>query len=278
VRILDFGFSIFDFTLPSDRKLKIKNRKCLFCVCLVLGCASAFGGDAPKPGEVVAGVSGIKFAFIPAGELEMGSPAEEKGREPEEVLHRVKISRPFRMGVTEVTQAQWRAVMGQRRGSFEGDSLPAAEVTWQDAVTFCVKLSDIEKKKCRLPTEAEWEYACRAGSSKRFSVGEELSALGWYDDNAEEKPHPVAQKRPNAWGLHDMHGNVAEWCSDFYQAPYAATAATDPAGAQQGTSRVVRGGSWSAFERGCRCASRGNANPAHQMKTVGFRVVMEVDE
>jgi len=249
------------------------------------------------------GASGIKFAFIPAGEFEMGSPADEKGREPDESLHRVKISKPLRMSVTEITQAQWRAVWGElatRPTSFAGDDLPVEEVTWQDAVAFCEKLTAIEKRKCRLPTEAEWEYACRAGSSRRFSgavpqasrlvAGEKLGELGWYDDNAEEKPRPVARKKPNAWGLYDMHGNVAEWCSDFYEAPYAAPhpplspggrglgEGADPAGPMQGSSRVVRGGSWASFERGCRCASRGNANPAHQMKTVGLRVVMEYEE
>jgi formylglycine-generating enzyme required for sulfatase activity len=205
----------------------------------------------------------------------MGSPPDEKGREPEEVRHRVKISKPFRMSVTEITQAQWRTVMGRKRGSFEGDNLPVEAISWQEAVAFCAKLSEIEKKKCRLPTEAEWEYACRAGATGRFSGGEELKDLAWYDENADERPHPVAQKKPNAWGLYDMHGNVAEWCADFYETPYSARAAVDPAGPPQGVARVVRGGSWASFERGCRCASRGSANPAHQMKTVGFRVVME---
>jgi formylglycine-generating enzyme required for sulfatase activity len=206
----------------------------------------------------------------------MGSPPDEKGREGEEALHRVKISKSFRMSVTEITQAQWRAVMGQRRGNFAGDDLPVEGVGWQDAVAFCEKLSALGKKKCRLPSEAEWEYACRAGSRERFSGTASLAELAWYDDNSDAQPHPVAQKKPNAWGLYDMHGNVAEWCADFYAAPYADKASTDPSGPAQGSSRVVRGGSWSSFERGCRCASRGNANPAHQMKTVGFRVVREL--
>jgi len=263
MRIFGFRFSIFD---------------CALCACLLLSCAAAFGGAGVNPGEVVTGASGIKFASIPAGEFEMGSPAGEKGREPEEAQHRVKISKPFRMSSTEITQSQWRAILGQRRSSFEGDDMPVEELTWQDAVAFCAKLSGIEKKKCRLPTEAEWEYACRAGSAGRFSGGEALTEVGWYDDNAAEKPHAVAQKKPNAWGLYDMHGNVAEWCSDFYEAPCAAKTTADPAGPPQGASRVVRGGSWSSFERGCRCASRGSANPAHQMKNVGFRVVMETGE
>jgi len=249
-----------------------------FCVLFVPGSGALRAADAPKAGDVITNAVGMKLAHIPAGEADMGSPADEKGREEEESRHRVKITRPFRMGVTEVTQAQWKAVMGQRRGGFDGDNLPVEEVTWKDAVAFCEKLSKQEGKTYRLPTEAEWEYACRAGAMGRFSGGEKLDELAWYDDNGEEKTHPVATKKPNAWGLYDMHGNVAEWCADFYAAPYAAQAAGDPAGPAQGTSRVVRGGSWSSFERGCRCASRSNANPAHQMKTVGFRVVLEDDK
>jgi formylglycine-generating enzyme required for sulfatase activity len=258
----------------------------LLCVYIFLGCAGIFAGEAPKPGdvqqssrivEVVAGASGIKFAFIPAGEFDMGSPADEKGREEEETKHRVKISKPFRMSTTEITQAQWKALMGQRRGEFDGENLPVESATWKDAVAFCEKLSQVEGKKCRLPTEAEWEYACRAGATGRFSGGEKLDELAWYDDNAEEKTHPVASKKPNAWGLYDMHGNVAEWCADFYVSPYAAQNATDPTGPAQGTGRVIRGGSWSSFERGCRSASRSSANPAHQPKTVGVRVLMEVE-
>ncbi|MGD0092499.1 MAG: formylglycine-generating enzyme family protein, partial [Planctomycetota bacterium] len=149
-----------------------------FCVLLILWAARASGGDTPKPGETEAGSFGMKWAFIPAGEFDMGSPADEKGREGEEALHRVKISKPFRMSVTEVTQGQWQAVMGQRRGNFTGDNLPVEGVSWQDAVAFCEKLSALEKKKCRLPTEAEWEYACRAGSTQRFSCAENVAELG----------------------------------------------------------------------------------------------------
>ncbi|MCY3021711.1 MAG: SUMF1/EgtB/PvdO family nonheme iron enzyme [Planctomycetota bacterium] len=218
----------------------------------------------------------MRLAYIPAGEADMGSPGDEKGREDDEALHRVKLAKPFRIGVTEVTQAQWKAVMGQRRGEFEGDNLPVESVSWKDAVAFCEKLSKTEGKTYRLPTEAEWEYACRAGSAGRFSAADKLTDAAWYDDNGEEKTHPVAAKKPNAWGLYDMHGNVAEWCGDYYAPKYPAQAATDPTGPAEGTGRVVRGGSWSSFERGCRCASRSNVNQAHQMKTIGFRVVMEL--
>ncbi len=232
--------------------------------------------DAPKPGETVANSVGMKLTLVPAGEFRMGSPADEKGREAEETPHRVTIGRAFRIGTTEVTQAQWKAVMGARRGRFEGDDLPVEDVSWNDAVAFCQKLSKAEGKTYRLPTEAEWEYACRAGAAGRFAA-DDLDALAWYDDNSEGRTHPVAAKKPNAWGLYDMHGNVAEWCADYY-APYPPGDAADPAGPPEGKARVVRGGSFASFDRGCRSASRSSARPAYQMKVIGLRVVLELPQ
>jgi len=246
----------------------------VLCASVSLWCAVPSFAAAPKAGEVLT-AGGLKFAYIPAGQFVMGSATDEKGREEEETPHKVTLGKAFYMGVTEVTQVQWKAVMGQRRGGFEGDALPVEEVSWKDATAFCEKLSAATGRKCRLPTEAEWEYACRAGAAGRFSGSDKLDDLSWFDDNSEEKTHPVGTKKPNAWGLYDMHGNVAEWCADYYAVPYSLKETTDPTGPAQGSARVVRGGSWSSFERGCRCASRMNLNPAHQMKTVGFRVVLE---
>ena len=231
--------------------------------------------QAPKPGGTVANSVGMKLAYVPAGEFDMGSAAGEKGHEHDESRHRVRISRAFRIGATEVTQAQWQAVMGRRRGRFEGDDLPVEDISWKETVAFCEKLSKTEGKTYRLPTEAEWEYACRAGTDGRFA-GDRLEELAWFDDNSDARTHPVATKKPNAGGLYDVHGNVAEWCADYYAPAYPSGDVVDPAGPAEGKSRVVRGGSWASLARGCRCASRGNMPSAYQMRTIGFRVVMEL--
>ena len=241
---------------------------------LILAWTSLHAANALRPGDGLTNSIGMKLAFIPAGEFDMGSPADEKGREEEETLHRVKITRPFRLGATEVTQAQWKAVMGERRGRFDGASLPVEDIAWAEAAAFCEKLSKLDGRKYRLPTEAEWEYACRAGSPGRFA-GDKLDDLAWYDASSDGCTHPVAAKKPNAWGLYDVHGNVAEWCADYYAPSYPAAAA-DPTGPAAGKARVVRGGSWASFERGCRCASRSSAPAAYQLKFVGLRVVMEL--
>jgi formylglycine-generating enzyme required for sulfatase activity len=260
----------------SQFAARLAGRSVLVVGALAIGFAALQAADAPKPGDVVTNSIGMKLAYIPAGEFDIGSAADEKGHEEDETLHRVKITHAFRIGVTEVTQAQWKAVMGQRRGKFEGDDLPVEEISWADAKAFCEKLSKAEGKTYRLPTESEWEYACRAGAIGRFA-GEKLADLGWFDDNADEKTHPVTAKKPNAWGLYDMHGNVAEWCADAYAPGYPPGPVADPAGPAEGKGRVVRGGSFASLERGCRCASRSSAPAAYQMKTVGLRVVCAID-
>ena len=240
-----------------------------------IGLLAPHGPAAPPPGQAVANSIGMKMLYIPAGEFDMGSAAGEKGHEPDETLHRVKIRRAFRMSATEITQAQWKAVMPRRRGKFKGEKLPVEQVSWKDAVAFCRALSKKEAKTYRLPTEAEWEYACRAGRRGPIKR-EKLDDLAWYDDNSRETTHPVAAKKPNAWGLYDVHGNVAEWCADWYAAAYPAGRATDPTGPAEGKARVVRGGSFLSLARGCRAASRTSHPPPYQMHSVGFRVVMEI--
>ncbi len=230
----------------------------------------------PKPGQVIANSVGMKLAYVPAGEFDMGSPADQKGHEHDETLHRVKITRSFRMSATEVTQAQYKAVTGQRKGRHEGDDLPVEEISWDDAVAFCQKLSKLEGKTYRLPSEAEWEYACRAGAGGAYALAGDLDEIAWFDDNSEGVTHPAGGKKPNAWGLYDMHGNVGEWCGDFYAA--YGPAATDPAGPAEGKARVVRGGSFASLARGCRCASRASQPAGYQMKTIGFRVVLELEK
>ena len=237
--------------------------------------ASAVATDTPEPGQTITNSIGMDLAFIPAGTFAMGSPLDQRGRQFDEKPRAVTLTRPFYIAGAEVTQAQWRAVMGNAPSRFEGDDRPVDSVSWNDAVAFCKRLSEMEGRTYRLPTEAEWEYACRAGSPGWFGAGDDLSALGWHMDNSADQTQPVGRKAPNAWGLRDMHGNVAEWCADFYGAEYDDDAVEDPKGPEAGSARVIRGGSWRSTERGCRSAARASAPPTYQYNYVGFRVVME---
>jgi len=221
----------------------------------------------------------MKMVLIPAGKFMMGSPDSEQGRSEEEgPQHKVTISKPFYVGVTEVTQAQYEAVMGTNPSKFKGATNPVEMVSWNDATEFCKKLSEKTRQAVRLPTEAEWEYACRAGSQTLFSFGDVDSALGdfaWYWGNSGSQSHPVGQKRPNAWGLFDMHGNVWEWCADWY-GDYPKGTVTDPQGAASGEYRVLRGGCWYDYPNYCRAAYRSYLTPVNRDKYCGFRVVVSV--
>jgi len=228
----------------------------------------------PKPGEVVTNSLGMKLAYVPPGEFVMGSGVDEPGRHDDEARHPVRITRGFHLGVTEVTQGQWKAVSGFNRSEVEGNDLPVSRISWQHAVTFCKQLSRREGRTYRLPTEAEWEYACRAGSTGPFAGTGGADEMAWHMNNSDDVPHPVATKRPNAWGFCDLHGNVAEWCADRYARDYPGAAA-DPNGPAEGKYRVVRGGSFGHFPRACRSAARASQNPAYQLQQVGLRVVME---
>jgi len=214
----------------------------------------------------------MTLVFIPAGRFNMGSPREEVGHMPDEAQHAVTLTRAFWLAATPVTQMQWRAVMGTDPSHFTGQKdLPVENISWEQAVLFCEKLSELEGETYRLPTEAEWEYACRAGTTGRFSGSENLDELGWYNINAAEKTHPVMRKKPNAWGLYDMHGNVWEWCSDNYGV-YPKGDSTDPAGPDSGEGKAIRGGAWSAFLARARCAQRGHKDANTQRSDIGFRV------
>ncbi len=240
-------------------------------------------------GDLITNTINMKLAYIPAGEFVMGSPSNEANRNSDEgPQHRVKISREFYMGICEVTQAQYKAVIGSNPSNFKGDNLPVEGVSWNDAVDFCKKLSQKEGKTYRLPTEAEWEYACRAGSTTRFYFGDSDSMLGdygWYVENFGGQTHPVGQKKPNAFGLYDMQGNVDEWCSDWYlKNYYSQSPEVDPQGPSSGEDRVLRGGSWFGDTEFCRSACRGCVKPVTvsgwvspviRLVSKGFRVVME---
>jgi formylglycine-generating enzyme required for sulfatase activity len=219
----------------------------------------------------------MKLVLIPAGKFLMGSPIREEGRGNDEGQHEVTISKPFYMGVYDVTQEQYEQVMGQNPSHFKGAKNPVEMVSWDEAVEFCKKLSAKTGKTVQLPTEAQWEYACRAGSKTRFCFGNDdmdmgLDEYGWYAGNSSNVTHPVGQKKPNAFGLYDMHGNVFQWCSDWYGA-YPAGGVTDPTGPADGQARVFRGGSWSSNQQGCRSAFRGDNSPDTRLIIYGFRVV-----
>jgi formylglycine-generating enzyme required for sulfatase activity len=271
---------------------------------------------AQRP-EVTKNSMGMKLVQMPAGQFEMGSVdtastlraagfylvdlhdvdwiAEIRSENP---IHRVQITKPFLIGQTEVTQAEWRKVMdsspwkGQQEVK-EGADVAATYVSWDDAVEFCGRLTKIERssgklrgnRRYRLPTEAEWEYACRAGTKTRFSFGDDEARLGecaWFLGNTarenEKYAHEVGQKMPNPWGLHDTHGNVFEWCSDWYDAKYyRQSPAADPEGPATGSFRVLRGGCWLIYPVFCRSAYRFYGSPSSRNKATGFRVVCELE-
>jgi formylglycine-generating enzyme required for sulfatase activity len=201
---------------------------------------------------------GMEFVKIPSGSFMMGSPTSEKVRSDNETQHRVTISKDFYMGKYEVTQAQWKAIMGSNRGNFEGDNLPVEQVNWDDTREFIEKLNTKGEGTYRLPTEAEWEYAARGGNSGKWSFGDDESELGkyaWYSSNAGSKTHEVGTKQLNKFGLYDMYGNVWEWCQDWY-GEYPGGEVTDPTGATNGPGRVGRGGGWNYYVRELRSAYR----------------------
>jgi formylglycine-generating enzyme required for sulfatase activity/predicted Ser/Thr protein kinase len=219
--------------------------------------------------EISPGVK-MTMCWCPAGEFVMGSPAGEAGRNTDEAQHRVKLSKGFWLAKTETTQAQWQAVMGSDPSYFKGGSLPVESVSWNNAQKFIsrlnTKLALSDGMQMTLPTEAQWEYAARADEAGPYSGGT-LDPVGWYKENSGMKTHAVRGKRPNGWGLHDMHGNVWEWCTDWYGEQL--TNSTDPVGAASGSVRVFRGGSWYVGANGCRVAYRG-VNGSYGF--IGFRV------
>jgi serine/threonine protein kinase/formylglycine-generating enzyme required for sulfatase activity len=226
--------------------------------------------------EPITNSIGMKLKLIPSGEFMMGEGGE---------MHRVSISKRFYLGIYEVTQDEYQRLMGKNPSKFKSARNPVELVSWEDAVAFCGKLSDLpEEKKARrvyrLPTEAEWEYACKAGSNTVFSFGQNAAALpefGWYNMNSKQRTHTVGTKLSNPWGLYDMHGNVWEWCSDWYS-DYPITAVTDPVGPKQGSGRVRRGGGWFIGAVDCRSATRHGLTPSSRFDFLGFRVAMSPSE
>jgi len=271
---------------------------------LLAGCSR--GGDTPnplvppaKPAETagltkIVTKTGVEMVLIPAGKFVMG---DDRGEDDEKPAHEVELS-AFYIDASEVTQADYQALMGRNPAKFLGADRPVERVSWHAAMLHCNMRSareglkpcyDPKTQACdfsadgyRLPTEAEWEYACRAGGRTRWSFGDdpaELDKHAWFKANAGKTTHPVRQKAPNAWGLYDVHGNVAEWCLDFYAEGYGSGGPSkDPRGPDRGEERVLRGGSWNTGDEACRSAARkgetpGLADVCFGYEAYGFRCV-----
>ena len=252
-------------------------RALILSIVLLVGCQ--------KPTESTNSI-GMKLILIPAGSFTMGSPVGEVGRMFDETPHRVTLTKSYYLGSYEVTQDQYEKVMGSNPSTFKGAKNPVEMESWDDAISFCKKLSELPDEKAagreyRLPTEAEWEYACRAGSTTTYSFGDRAESLGeyaWFKENAGNETHPVGEKKPNRWGLYDMHGNVWEWCQDWYTG-YPPAASTDPQGPDGGEGwfdplRVVRGGTGLHDADYCRSARRVGIDPSNRTYILGFRVAL----
>jgi formylglycine-generating enzyme required for sulfatase activity len=275
---------------------------------LVAGCSPRGPSDVPpEPANRSAAETGLKkiviktgieMVLIPAGKFVMG---DDRGEDDEKPAHEVELS-AFSIDACEVTQAAYEGLMGRNPAKFPGADRPVERVSWHAAMQYCNMRSlreglkpcyDPKTQQCdfaaagyRLPTEAEWEYACRAGSTTRWSFGNDAADLekhAWFKGNAAKTTHPVQAKTPNAWGLYDMHGNVAEWCTDFYAEGYASGGVCkDPRGPERGEERVLRGGSWNIGGDACRSSARrgetpGLADVCFGYEAYGFRCVRRAE-
>ena len=250
--------------------------------------ASGWGRDALSPFpyayfQLGAGVA-MRLRWIPPGSFMMGSPESERGRfDGEGPQHGVELRRGYWLGEAPCTQAEWEAVMGENPSHYKGEGArPVEQVSWEDCQQFCGKLRERHPGlEARLPSEAEWEYACRAGTESAYSDGSEctepegkdpaLVKVGWFDKNSDGKTHAVRQLEANRWGVYDVHGNVLEWCEDWY-GEYGTAPQWDPRGPAYGSSRVVRGGSWDDPARLCRSAYRFRWRPSERFHFLGFRL------
>lgn len=285
-------------------------QRILLAVCFFAFCAAGHAQEQEITNSI-----GMKLVLIPEGTFQMGSPPNEKGSLDDERQHEVTLTRDYYLGAFEVTQSQYEKVMGKNPSFFQGKNIeqripakinpetgrtieeakifpvdsanhPAEGVSWDDAVEFCKRLSALPDEKTagrvyRLPTEAEWEYACRAGSKTAFCFGDEpdlLKEYAWFSDISDSKTHPVGEKKPNVWGLYDMHGNVLEWCADIYS-EYPKVAVKDPAGSfERSNLRVTRGGYRGSGAIDCRSASRKRSPSGYRFSGLGFRVALSSTE
>ena len=280
----------------SPYKVVLSDKKLFFCAK-----ASDEPIDPLVPGQdatvFLPGDVALDMIWISPGTFRMGSPEYELGRSDDETRHKVTLTQGYWLGKYEVTQAQYEAVMGENPSRFKGADLPVENVSWNDAMAFCAKLTERDQTASRLPrgyeyilpTEAQWEYACRAGTMTAFNNGTDIEAeeeiygecpnldeVAWYWCNSSNKPHPVGQKLPNDWDLYDMHGNVFEWCLDR-KSKYPDEAVTDPVGEGTDDYRARRGGSYSYYDDGaknCRSAARNTGSITMTSNSLGFRVAL----
>ncbi|MEY4567006.1 MAG: Serine/threonine-protein kinase PrkC [Planctomycetota bacterium] len=235
------------------------------------------------PPETLTNSLGMEFRLIQAGSFLMGSPKSEPKRQDDEIQHQVTLTHPFYLGIYPVQQKEYERLMGINPSHFRGDDHPVEQVCWDDAIAFIARLNSLEAEKLagrvyRLPTEAEWEYACRAGTLTSYLLGNTtkvLESYAWYDRNSLSTTHPVGEKIANAWGLHDLVGNVFEWCYDWYDA-YPRGTITDPSGPRHGKYRVARGSSWLSDAYRSRFAYRTKYDPSYRNNFLGFRIVFSL--
>ncbi len=253
-------------------------------LCLALLCIASAGTASAAEPQTYKNSIGMEFVLIPAGSFEWEADVEESRNafgEPVRTVitpaRKVTISKPFYLGIYEVTQEQWYAVMGNNPAKFLGRHNPVEQVSWDEVQVFIRKLNQKEgTTRYRLPTEAEWELAAGGGTGTRYFFGGSEGALGqyaWYRDNSGGNTHSVGQKKPNRYGLYDIYGNVWEWVQDWY-GEYPKRAATDPKGPTSGSSRVVRGGGWGDYAENCRSGYRGDDSPGYRLGGVGFRLAL----
>ena len=226
--------------------------------------------------------TGMEFVLVPAGEFEMGSCSEEKDRlDCEYPVHKVTIKNSFYLGKSSVTQKQWKKIMGNNPSHFKGEDRPVEMISWKEVQAFVQKLNAKESTdKYRLPSEAEWEYACRAGTQTRYFFGDDESKLNeyaWYAENSGSKTHSISQKKPNPWGLYDVHGNVWEWVQDEWHENYNGAPSNGIVWKDEDSSdRVSRGGSWYCTTLFCRSAGRFKREAESRFSNLGFRLLREL--
>lgn len=222
----------------------------------------------------------LELQWVPPGEFLMGSPEAEEGHETgESPQHPVRFAHGFWLGTYPVTQQQWQAIMASNPSKYVDPCQPVEMVSWIDAQAFVNRLNELTQRACRLPTEAQWEYACRGGTTTRFNAGDsedDLAAAAWYTANSDAHPHSVGGRKPNSLGLYDMHGNVFEWTADWF-GPYTEGPGVDPAGPPHGTRRVLRGGCCLCSPENCRVANRYDKAPDGKNFNIGFRVAMPAE-
>jgi formylglycine-generating enzyme required for sulfatase activity len=247
----------------------------------ISGPATAFTTSTNRPNHSIPDLK-VELIWLNPGAFTMGSPSDEEFRNKAEGPQtHVTLTKGFWLAKTELTQAQYESITGQNPSTFKniGPDAPVENVSWIDAMAYCEKLNQRERGAGRLPegysytlpTEAQWEYACRAGTATAYTS--DPGATAWYDNNSTQTTHPVAQKRPNRWGFHDITGNIIEWCYDWY-GNYPGGSVTDPTGPRHGYYRIARGGSWRTEERTCRSAARSGGSAARLDYTIGFRLAL----